>query len=171
MQVDVALECAKLQHRLSLPPLELEDFPQIDLLNSKALECGFIEGNASEVDALQEILSVASASQELINNPNYPYAWTKVSPYFMKPIEEQKINGSTQLCQMESVVEQAKLRDISELEEELMEEKKAVENLRKITMSMSDTVKVKKFNFIPLLAKCGLFIFISLNNLEVHFSN
>ncbi|XP_073106204.1 NAC domain-containing protein 54-like [Elaeis guineensis] len=141
-KVDVALECAKLQHRLSLPPLELEDFPQIDLLNTKALECGFIEGNTSEVDALQEILSVASASQELINNPNYPYAWTKVSPYFMKPIDEQKIDGSTRLCQMESVGEQASLRDISELEEELMEEKKTVENLRKITMSMTDTVKV-----------------------------
>ncbi|XP_038971563.1 NAC domain-containing protein 45-like [Phoenix dactylifera] len=141
-EVDVALECAKLQHRLSLPPLELEDFPQIDFLNSKTLEYGFIEENTSEVDALQEILSVASASQELINNPNYPYAWTKVSPYFTNPIEEQKIDGSTRLCQMESVEEQASLRDISALEEELMEEKKTVESLRTITMPMNDTVKV-----------------------------
>ncbi|KAI9072448.1 hypothetical protein K1719_045592, partial [Acacia pycnantha] len=45
--VDIALECARMQHRFSMPPLEVEDFPQ-------------------------EILSVAHASQELINHPiNY----------------------------------------------------------------------------------------------------
>ncbi|KAJ1299072.1 hypothetical protein BS78_01G503200 [Paspalum vaginatum] len=64
-KVDVALECARLQHRLSLPPLEVEDFPQDVSLDTKTNVLR--SSNPNEVDILQEFLSVASASQELIN--------------------------------------------------------------------------------------------------------
>jgi len=57
-QVDVALECARLQHRLSLPPLEVEDFPQDVSLDTKT---SILRSNPNEVDILQEFLSVASS--------------------------------------------------------------------------------------------------------------
>jgi len=63
-QVDVALECLRLQHlvvleserlqhRLSLPPLKVEDLPQDVSLDDVS--------NPNEVDILQEFLSVASS--------------------------------------------------------------------------------------------------------------
>lgn len=69
MQVDIALECARLQHRLSLPPLEVEDFPQVGLNDFKTMQYSnpAVEPTSTETDALQEILSVAHVSQEMIN--------------------------------------------------------------------------------------------------------
>jgi len=52
-KVDIALECARLQHRLSLPPLKVEDLPQDVSLDDVS--------NPNEVDILQEFLSVASS--------------------------------------------------------------------------------------------------------------
>ena len=77
-KVDVALECARLQHRLSLPPLEVEDFPQaasgnihdMKVLQHSTSHHQMVGQSAAETDILQEILSVAHVSQELINNPN-----------------------------------------------------------------------------------------------------
>lgn len=71
MQVDVAVECARLQHRLSMPPLEVEDFPQVGLTNYKAMPTTSMRDQTQhETDILQEILSVAHASQQLINPSN-----------------------------------------------------------------------------------------------------
>jgi hypothetical protein len=71
-QVDAALECARLQHRLALPPLEVEDFPHDVSLDTKT---NILRSNPNnEVDILQEFLSVASASQELINGSSSSYA-------------------------------------------------------------------------------------------------
>ncbi|XVF31550.1 hypothetical protein REPUB_Repub17cG0000300 [Reevesia pubescens] len=64
-KVDVALECARLQHRLSLPPLEVEDFFQVGLTSTNYKVP--MRETQHETDILQEILSVAQASQELIN--------------------------------------------------------------------------------------------------------
>ncbi|GMJ01353.1 NAC domain containing protein 28 [Hibiscus trionum] len=67
-KVDVALECARLQHRLALPPLEVEDYPQGGLVtNYKLMPTGPIRESRHETDILQEILSVAHVSQEMIN--------------------------------------------------------------------------------------------------------
>lgn len=66
-KVDVALECAKLQHRLSLPPLEVEEYPQFGY-DYKVLGSNSSQ-NGSSNDILQEILSVAQVSQQLINQP------------------------------------------------------------------------------------------------------
>lgn len=70
-QVDIALECARLQHRFSLPPLEVQDysFPASD---SRILpyNANVFHGNTShhhQPDIVQEILSVAQASQHLQN--------------------------------------------------------------------------------------------------------
>ncbi|CAB4302244.1 unnamed protein product [Prunus armeniaca] len=68
-KVDIALECARLQHRLSLPPLEVEDFPRVGLNDFKTMQYSnpAVEPTSTETDALQEILSVAHVSQEMIN--------------------------------------------------------------------------------------------------------
>ncbi|PON75011.1 NAC domain containing protein [Parasponia andersonii] len=79
-KVDVALECARLQHRLSLPPLEVEDFPQASgiindfkVMQSTAHHHAMPESAANETDILQEILSVAHVSQELMNQSTTNY--------------------------------------------------------------------------------------------------
>ncbi|GAV61756.1 NAM domain-containing protein [Cephalotus follicularis] len=74
-KVDMALECARLQHRLSLPPLEVEDFPQGGFTDMKMLPSSSMQETTNETDILQEILSVAQASQELINQSNHQYTW------------------------------------------------------------------------------------------------
>ncbi|KAH1160162.1 hypothetical protein AAZX31_11G217100 [Glycine max] len=75
-KVDIALECARMQHRFTMPPLEVQqDFPQVGISELKMAQasasnmCGGSRNN--ETDILQEILSVAHASQELINQSNY----------------------------------------------------------------------------------------------------
>jgi len=72
--VDVALECARMQHRFSMPPLQMQDldFPQVGISKLKMAQASSsMSGSRNETDILQEILSVAHASQELINQSNY----------------------------------------------------------------------------------------------------
>ncbi|XP_072986114.1 NAC domain-containing protein 54-like isoform X2 [Typha latifolia] len=154
-KVDVALECARLQHRLSLPPLEVEDFPQVNFSNSNSLHTEFFHhdnnnninnnNNNNEVDILQEILSVASASQELINNSNYPdHIWPGSSSAhftdhdFQSLLELNKSNASMQFSHMDPL----RLIEISDLEEEFKEEKKRVENLRGVKMLYNDMAEI-----------------------------
>ncbi|GLU10605.1 hypothetical protein SLE2022_273980 [Rubroshorea leprosula] len=68
-KVDIALECARLQQRLSLPPpLEVEDFHQAGLVHDyKVLRATSTQNE--NTDVLQEILSVANTSQQLTNQP------------------------------------------------------------------------------------------------------
>ncbi|GMH10252.1 hypothetical protein Nepgr_012093 [Nepenthes gracilis] len=63
-KVDVSLECARLQHRSTLPPLEtVESASNLRMPHSSY----FTGGMRSETYILEEILSVAQTSQELIN--------------------------------------------------------------------------------------------------------
>ncbi|KAJ9540918.1 hypothetical protein OSB04_027424 [Centaurea solstitialis] len=75
-KVDIAMECARLQQRLSMPPLQVQDLPQqgatsyVDLMNMPQTSSGMHEmatTNGPQQDILQEILSVAQVSQDLIN--------------------------------------------------------------------------------------------------------
>ncbi|XP_028800607.1 NAC domain-containing protein 86-like isoform X2 [Neltuma alba] len=85
-KVDIALECARMQNRFSMPPLEVEDFPQVGISELRMPQQqphhsgAIVHGSRTETtttDILQEILSVAHASQELINqNSNYSSATT-----------------------------------------------------------------------------------------------
>ncbi|CAN1123030.1 NAC domain-containing protein 54 [Linum perenne] len=70
-KVDIALECARLQHRFTLPPLEVEDYPNKRMMSTMMMnDSSSSHHNNQGSDLLQEILSVAHASQELINNNN-----------------------------------------------------------------------------------------------------
>ncbi|RZR72538.1 hypothetical protein BHM03_00014469, partial [Ensete ventricosum] len=123
-KVDVALECAWLQHRLSLPPLEVEDFPRMDLTQSKVMRSGSFQEGSNQVDVLQEILSVASVSNELIDDSIYADMWVGTT--------------NPHLDEFASFLEPTKLIEISDLEEELKEEKKKVENLRGIVVESEE---------------------------------
>ncbi|CAL9109174.1 unnamed protein product, partial [Musa textilis] len=118
-KVDVALECARLQHRLSLPPLEVEDFPRMDLTQSKAMRSGSFQEGGSQVDILQEILS---AADELVVDCSYADMWIGTA--------------NPHLDEFASFLEPTKLIEISDLEEE--EEKKKVENLRGVSFVESE---------------------------------
>ncbi|URD84598.1 No apical meristem (NAM) protein [Musa troglodytarum] len=155
-KVDVALQCARLQHRLSLPPLEVEDFSHINLTESKILHSG------NHGDIIQEILSVASASQELINNSGGHDMWVGANPHgeeeFASFFELDKGSDGIQLPQtsfmssLRSIARSSnvgelptKLFEISDLEEEFKAEEKRVENLRGIALEAERVQRRKAF--------------------------
>ncbi|PKA53098.1 NAC domain-containing protein 78 [Apostasia shenzhenica] len=114
-KADVAVECARLQKRFIMPPLEVEEFPQLNADDSKALHSRFCQLSTNGTDIVQEILSVASASQEPIHN----------IPSFHEEIWALKSNTSYfNPCKLG---EQSAFVDISELEQEFKEQKQ-VEN-------------------------------------------
>lgn len=157
----MALECARLQYRLDLPPpLEVEDFPQDVSLDTKT---GILRSNPNEVDILQEFLSVASASQELINGSSSSYTETwlggagtsSAGNHYMNELSSLVDLGATkakeeadnfyQLCSigasMTSRDEPARLVEISDMEE-FKEEKRRVENLRGVKLVNNDLGEV-----------------------------
>ncbi|KAL6589767.1 hypothetical protein ACP70R_050214 [Stipagrostis hirtigluma subsp. patula] len=161
-KVDVALECARLQHRLSLPPLEVEDFPHDVSLDTKT---NVLRSNPNEVDILQEFLSVASASQELIHgsSSNYPAEmWPGAgssggSTQYINELSslvdlgvkaKQEVDNFYQMdcigtsagfaSKSGHVDEPVRLVEIADMEEELKEEKKQAENLRGMRLHNND---------------------------------
>ncbi|KAK6796515.1 hypothetical protein RDI58_004216 [Solanum bulbocastanum] len=71
-KVDIALECARLQHRFALPPLEVQDFPQVEYVMSQSNDVMYHQSPTNQTDIVQEILSVAQASHDLTNQE---YSW------------------------------------------------------------------------------------------------
>ncbi|XP_043694532.1 NAC domain-containing protein 86-like [Telopea speciosissima] len=153
-KVDIALECARLQHRLSLPALAVDDFPQVEINESKPLQVGSFRNNTNETDILQEILSVACASQELLNESNFQVSWpgNYVSlDEFASLAEIEKMEEKPQFCQANDIcssrttekswgVDQSRFIDIGDLEEEFKTER-VVENLRGVGMPNKDLEK------------------------------
>ncbi|PWA67250.1 No apical meristem (NAM) protein [Artemisia annua] len=76
-KVDIAFECARLQQRLSMPQLQVQDLPQqgstsyVNLMNMQHTSSNMHEfttsSNGPQLDIVQEILSVAEASQDPMN--------------------------------------------------------------------------------------------------------
>ncbi|XP_068640747.1 NAC domain-containing protein 54-like [Aristolochia californica] len=127
-KVDIALECARLQHRLSLPPLEVDDCPLFDFPEMKLDSTGLCAENVNGTDIIQEILSVACASQELINLPSYQNTWAGNHPQ-MDGMGVWRSAENTRRAE-----DPGKFIDISDFEEEFKGEKMA-ENLRGVKMS------------------------------------
>ncbi|KAK1297561.1 NAC domain-containing protein 78 [Acorus calamus] len=138
-KVDVAIECARLQHRL--PPLEVDDFPQMDLLQSKVPNLGFYGDNPNgpcTVDLIHEILSVPSSStQELINQPSYDQGiWAGQLGSMQHQLHHNMndVGSSRSMAKSFGGYNDMRLIDIGEFEEEFREEKKVAENLRGVTV-------------------------------------
>ncbi|MBA0679330.1 hypothetical protein Goari_011104 [Gossypium aridum] len=134
-QVDVALECARLQHRLALPPLEVEDFPRLGFTNYKLMATP-PPPPTRETDILQEILSVnpighedAWGASSSNNNANDFTFMTAKSTY------QNQVNEMSCAHYMNKPLEEAITRpiDITELQGERM-----AENSRWVGMSSKD---------------------------------
>ncbi|XP_041007611.1 NAC domain-containing protein 86-like isoform X2 [Juglans microcarpa x Juglans regia] len=132
-KVDIALECARLQHRFSLPPLE-------------------------------EILSVAQASQELINQSNLPDTWGgNYAPDddFSFLIDRDTHNQAGDLSLYERYIDKSwedsstiRTIQIGDLDhEDLQKERLAAENLRWVGMSNKDLKKshvMEEHKIVPI---------------------
>ncbi|PIA64004.1 hypothetical protein AQUCO_00201358v1 [Aquilegia coerulea] len=146
--VDIALECARLQHRLSLPPLEVEDFPQVSFNNSTFPQDRPLH-ETREGGFLQEIISATSTPQELINNTNYQDTWQGNYSYFdefslheIEKVENHQIDdiGSSIPIEQPWGVDNRRFIDIGDMEEVFMTGK-TVENLRGVGMSNKELEK------------------------------
>jgi hypothetical protein len=156
----MALECARLQHRFTLPPLEVEDFPQVGLADIKVMQQPFMPESTSthQTDILQEIRSVAHASQELINQSSFQdtwggnYATTDHDFTFMdgKNVQHNMLSdmmmNSIRCAEKYWIDPNTSSRsiEISNLDETFKTER-MVENLRWVGMSNNDLEKVCNF--------------------------
>ncbi|KAK2440450.1 hypothetical protein P8452_19547 [Trifolium repens] len=154
-KVDIALECARMQHRFSMPPLEVEDFPQVGFnseLKMTQLASSSMSGTRNETDILQEILSVAQASQELINQSNYSHAFGGSENYathhendftFMVGNNNYNVNDHMNSMRYDDKAwEDPNMRsiEIGDLDDEFKADR-MVENLRWVGMSSNDLEK------------------------------
>ncbi|THU56194.1 hypothetical protein C4D60_Mb11t14710 [Musa balbisiana] len=121
-KVDTAVQCARVQHRLSLPPLEVEEFPHF-------MHPGNFLETSNQVDTFP-----------LVNSTDM---WVGTNPHFdelssLLELDKGDDEGGTPFCRRTDCVssgyfgEPTKLIEISDLEEEFKEEKNEVENLRAV---------------------------------------
>ncbi|KAE8735855.1 NAC domain-containing protein 74 [Hibiscus syriacus] len=129
-KVDVALECARLQQQMSLPSLEVEDFPQVGVTNCKLM----MRESRLEIDILDEIMAVAHTSQQLINQD----AWGSSSgnPHdftFMNTTAATSVNDQMIFPQYtDKPLEESSIRTT------IVQRDRMVENLRWVGMSNKD---------------------------------
>ncbi|KAF3791230.1 NAC domain-containing protein 45 [Nymphaea thermarum] len=103
VQAEIAIECARLQHRFSLPPLNVEELPPIDTTHMKFPDIGIFQEHdidqnnniscQNEANILQEILSMASTSHEMTSLPSYSDLWVGNYPNLdeiVPPSDSQK---------------------------------------------------------------------------------
>lgn len=169
LQVNIALECAKVQQWLSLPPLEMDNFPQINLTDSKIQHFGYLQDDPKERDILQELLSVDCNSQGLDNQSHYQDKWEGLYPSMeefsalseqgiVRHVEEKKKGqisemGSSRFIERSyGVEENIRYLENGDLEEEFREER-VVENLQGENISNRNLGKVW-LTFFNLLLDC-----------------
>ncbi|KOM52809.1 hypothetical protein LR48_Vigan09g146800 [Vigna angularis] len=158
-KVDVALECARMQHRFSMPPLQMQDleFPQVGISKLKMAQgSSSMSGTRNETDILQEILSVAHASQELINQSNYSsqpfmnanenYAPHESDFTFMVGTNYNHVNDMNTMGFVDKAWEDQNTRsiEIGDLDDGFK-----TDNLRWVGMSSKNVGKVNPFTLIP----------------------
>lgn len=132
-----------------MPPLEVEDFPQVGISELKMTQASSsMCGNRNETDILQEILSVAQASQELINQSNYSQAFGGNESYathendFTFMVGNNNYNHVNDMNSMRAWEDpNTRSIEIGDLDDEFKTER-MVENLRWVGMSSADLEKV-----------------------------
>ncbi|KAK9284632.1 hypothetical protein L1049_023808 [Liquidambar formosana] len=158
-KVDIALDCARLQHRFSLPSLEV-DSPQVGLTDFNMMQSSSIHENTKEADILQEILSVAQASKELINQSNIRDTWggnyAPTDDFTFLTVKEDEcneINNMNSLRFMDKPWEDRLTRsiEIGELGEGF-KNSRVIEHLRWVGMSNKDLEKsfMEEHKIVPI---------------------
>ncbi|XP_052195394.1 NAC domain-containing protein 54 [Diospyros lotus] len=143
-KVDIALECARLQHRLSLPPLEVQDFPQGGFVDMRMPQpSNSIHGNTNEQDILQEILSVAQASQ-LINQETWEASYASGDDFSFQPHSQQihhDMNISSRFMEKSWEDQNTRPIEIGGFDGDQFQNERMVENLRWVGMSGKELEK------------------------------
>jgi hypothetical protein len=122
-------------------------FPQLTFPERKALHDNTLHEEHKGADIIQEILSVASASQELINNFSFDdnTVWLGSNNYSHSggfPNFDFGNGAASSSTNTASINESTSLIEIRDLEEEYRKEKKQVENLRGIRVLKNDLGEV-----------------------------
>ncbi|KAF6174590.1 hypothetical protein GIB67_006242 [Kingdonia uniflora] len=150
-KVDIAIECARLQHRLSLPPLEIDDFPHMDFLNSNLPQYGSLRENPNEGNVLHEIVSAACATQELTNQSFFHNTWDGSYAFMDEFVSVNTQNhGINDICSS-IPIEHNQFVEINDFEEDFKTER-IVENLRGVGMSRKDLEKnmLNEHKIVPI---------------------
>ncbi|KAJ9564576.1 hypothetical protein OSB04_000542 [Centaurea solstitialis] len=140
-KVDIALECARLQHRLSLPPLQVQDF-QHQGTSTNYIESMPQSSNGpmmgSQQDLLHEILSVAQVSKDLIDQDEWvgSFAAGNDNDFSFLPNNSNQMHGVGSFMFMGDD-QNARSIEIGGFDEQ-MEPDRMAENLRWVGMSNKD---------------------------------
>ncbi|CAJ1960753.1 unnamed protein product [Sphenostylis stenocarpa] len=165
-RVDIALECARMQHRFTIPPLQRQDldFPLVGISELKMAQASSsMSGIRNETDILQEILSVAHASQELINQSNYSsqpfmnanenYAPHESDFTFMVGTNDNHVNDMNTIGFGDKAWEDQHTRsiEIGDFDDGFKTER-MIENLRCVGMSSKNVEKslMQEQNIVPI---------------------
>ncbi|XAR73613.1 hypothetical protein NMG60_11007641 [Bertholletia excelsa] len=150
-KVDIALECARLQHRFSLPPLEVQDFSNGGFFDMKVPQSSTTLGNTNQQDILQEILSVAQASKELINQESWGGSYHTPAGDDFSFHQPHAIGSSSRFAEAQWEHQNASTIAIGGGDEEFKVER-SLENLRWIGMSNHDLEKsfLEDYKTVPI---------------------
>ncbi|KAL2521939.1 NAC domain containing protein 28 [Forsythia ovata] len=146
-KVDIALECARMQQRFSLPPLQVQDFPRANTVADPNMSHSSVfQENRNQPDILEEILSVAQVSQDYQNqDPTWGGIYAAADEFFFPPHSNQVWDTSSFQCTDNLREEPDGSRSIEIGEKnEVIESRGMVENLR--WQGMSDK-ELDKINF------------------------
>ncbi|XP_057807302.1 NAC domain-containing protein 54-like [Salvia miltiorrhiza] len=150
-KVDIALECARLQHRFSLPPLEVQDYPPAGFpMDQRMQYSNAFHGNTDQpADIVQEILSVAQASQQLQNQETFTGNYA-LSDDFSFLLHAPDIGSSRYLDNVGEGHNQRSI-DIGD-NDQFSQTGRMVENLRWVGMSNKELEKafVDDFKTVPI---------------------
>ncbi|XP_006348211.1 NAC domain-containing protein 86-like [Solanum tuberosum] len=144
-KVDIALECARLQHRFTLPPLEIQDFPQVGSYVDHAkmpVQSSFIQ----------------QASQNHLINQDYSSCAPNIDDdfSFLIPLNNSNqihhhgdLGSFNMMEQDENVIRSI---DIGDFDHQDFKSDRMVENLRWIGMSNRDLEKafLEDYKTVPL---------------------
>ncbi|KAI8540959.1 hypothetical protein RHMOL_Rhmol08G0025400 [Rhododendron molle] len=157
--VDIALECARLQHQLSLPPLQVHDFPTGGFPDPRMLQYSSSTPASGHGDALQEILSVAQASQQLINQDTWGGSYAPTDDFSFQPYSDHQIGDHHGLgTNFPRLMEKSGDQDQNTMSIEIggldegFRTERMVENLRWVGMSSRDLDKSfsDEFKTVPI---------------------
>ncbi|KAI3462228.1 hypothetical protein Pfo_018891 [Paulownia fortunei] len=152
-KVDIALECARLQHRFSLPPLEVQDYSQAAFPNDPRMSnSSHFHENTNQPDIVQEILSVAQASQDLHNQDTLAGIYAPVDDFsfFLHSSQAPDMLSSRYI---DNIGETQNHRSIEIGDnDELFQTGRMVENLRWVGMSNKELEKAfsDDFKTVPI---------------------
>ncbi|ESR43645.1 hypothetical protein CICLE_v10011293mg [Citrus x clementina] len=154
-KIDVALECAKLQHRLSLPPLEVEDFShQIGVTDFK------MQHHSHALTQQELMINQSSGVQDPWGGnysnaaaDDFSFMMTGDDNHYYDPSNNNNNNGMTSVRYNDKLWEGFNSRsiEIGYLDEDVKSER-MVENLRWVGMSNKDLDKsfVEEHKIVPI---------------------